>query len=123
MSFNKPLIRLRFREKMPKPVMPQRHGVEQLGCQRWDDSQRLDHGARVSKNAERNWPHGGSINLSRRGGMEPASALGLETLLSLAPERHGRLIDMDMKIGGAVIGFVLAGTWHAVDERRRRPGP
>ena len=48
-----------------------------------------------------------------------ALAAGLEALQNLAPGRHGRLIDMDMKIAGTVIGFALAAIWNAVQKRRQ----
>ena len=49
-----------------------------------------------------------------------AAAIGLEALQNLAPGRHGRLVDMNMKIVGAVLGFAVAAMWNRLQQRKRR---
>jgi hypothetical protein len=48
-----------------------------------------------------------------------AAAVGLEAMQNLVPGRHGRIVDMDVKIAGAVIGFICAAAWNGLASRVR----
>ena len=49
-----------------------------------------------------------------------ASALAMEALQNLVPGRHGRLLDVDVKIVGAIAGFACAAGWNLLVSRRHR---